>query len=760
MHSQVSPALSNPIDQEASRDHWPIILVEFINLLGLFLIHTRNTKSARATTVLFDQLVRHLNLLEKLPDQDGAMIIRRIREHKKKYDSPNYLILFGNITLRGNSAWDEAQYGQNRISQFGSALQKAFGALNEQGIHAIFLKLPEQSDEHIEQLRLALNIIARFRQAAKSATPITFRYFGRTLTIPLIRDQNGKGDINLTLMAGLNNLSAANTMEIIKQADAYNRLGSFDHQASKTVNWYNQIFCEPRLRRHLIWPLVEVNNLPWADPVTDYAEEVITLRDVVSEADDDTMTSSTPPEASFKISHETVDRAFLQEHFKGADEKIISAIDTLFTEDYPVLNPHQLGTRLSVISHVVDALEARSDDPDIIEALMAYLNARLKWIPDSVLLSLHTQKKGLRIGGGNNDMLVGMVHPRLLDLVDLIKERLDSRLKIKAVQFFTLGFRQNEAGDLAKHFDLSASDAENIVDQLQACFDSQGRFHPDQFESRIDQVKPCKTGVFEILWNLFKQTAGRKERECLLQAIQLMFKQLDDAEHPLKILISDIFQNPFEVKHMDRNAIVLTNGLLHGQFHASQIDINQPSKAFPEDQQKVHPQVLKYVKSRLDLEKARIKTKLRTICALLHQPYEQNDQGQRLLYDHSFLASLESEICVLLSSIGGETARNILREALNRYSRLLQDSIGIQQNGESGKRPALFKSMVVDQMVNMIRALGRIGRPSDMNTLEQLESWMRQREDGGKNDEAVSDYLPGLIKELSCAIKAIQDGKE
>lgn len=740
--------------KEIRPDHWPILLVEFIHLLGLFLIHTRHAKSARATKVLFDQLVRYLNVLSKLPDNDGAMIIRRVRESEKSdRKTPNYIILFGNITLRGDSTWDEAHYGQSRITQFGSALQKAFSSLDTQGIHALFLKLPEHSAENIERLRLTLNIIARFRQAAENATPITFRYFGRTLTIPLIRDQNGRGDINLTLMAGLNNLSAANTMEMIKQAEAYSKLGLLEDASSQPVNWYNRIFCEPRLRRHLVWPPVEVNNLPWADPVSDYVEEIITLRDIVSSSDSDEEIETTLAYTSYRT---TVDRSLLYGCLKGADQRTLSAVDILLTEDYPVLNSRQLGSRLGAISFVLDALEARSVEPPVLESLMAYLNARLEWVPDSVLSSLHIQRKGLRIGSGSSALLVGMVHPRLLDLVNLVKERLATRLKMKAAQSLTLGFKQNETAGLGACFDIDASDAVSIFGLLGGCFDDQGQFHPDDFEAQIDQVIPHGAPVFEVLWCLFKQTADSKGREDLLRAIQCLTERLDSTRHALKFLLSDIFQNPFEVKHMDRRAIVLANVLLCADRSQVKIDIQKTSESVLNGQHGIDSRIQEYAVQCLDTDRLRISTKLRTICELLHHPAGQSDQGQRILFDHSFLTALEKEMIIFLSLVGGSTSRIILREALESYSLVLKDRL--EQQDDLKSQPAPNTAMAVDQMVVVIRALGSAGRTEDIENLETLKHWIVQLE--SRENEALKVFIPTLKKELSHAIKAIQHGEK
>jgi predicted secreted protein len=43
---------------------WRIVLAEFLHLLGLFLRHVRQAKSAWATAVLFEQIIRHLMILE------------------------------------------------------------------------------------------------------------------------------------------------------------------------------------------------------------------------------------------------------------------------------------------------------------------------------------------------------------------------------------------------------------------------------------------------------------------------------------------------------------------------------------------------------------------------------------------------------------------------------------------------------------------------------------------------------------------------
>lgn len=249
-------------------EKWRILLIELIHLLGLFLIHTRHSKSARATAIIFDQFVRHLDILKRMPGHDGGMTIRRISRNKIEagIEKPDYVLLFGNLMIESISAIDDSADSKHRrrAAHLFSALNQAYGCLAEQGIHAFCLQFPGRSSERIDQLRLALNIVARFHQTVEQgAAIITFRYFGRALTIPLVRDSFGLPDPNLTLVAGLNGLSGRNAKELVRQAQAYCGLGECKDLPSGPINIYERIFSVRSLRSQLIRPLVEINNLPW-----------------------------------------------------------------------------------------------------------------------------------------------------------------------------------------------------------------------------------------------------------------------------------------------------------------------------------------------------------------------------------------------------------------------------------------------------------------------------------------------------------------
>lgn len=241
-----------------------ILLVELLNQLGLFFKHTPGAKGARATAVIFDQIVQRLRTIEKLPGNSGGLIFRRIAGREGiAEDKPDYRILCGSIVFEGSEIIHRLGKNRNSNRHLINALDLAFSCFVEQGIFSLYIEFPGDVPERIDQVRLALNIVARFHYAVENNASITFRYFGRAMAIPLIKDQQGRPDANLTLVAGLNGLTATNMRELMKQAEAFSQLSGKKTTAASNFSSYNLIFDVRSLKTQLIRPLVEVNNLPW-----------------------------------------------------------------------------------------------------------------------------------------------------------------------------------------------------------------------------------------------------------------------------------------------------------------------------------------------------------------------------------------------------------------------------------------------------------------------------------------------------------------
>ncbi|MBI5062617.1 MAG: hypothetical protein HZB87_03880, partial [Desulfatitalea sp.] len=186
---------SNPAPKSTSGDPWRFLLIELINQLGSFFTHARQAKGVQATAVLFDQVVRLLDIIDKMPGHDGCLIIRRIVQPTTDNGAkPDYFILFGNQAFRGGElVGPRRARGAKGPPHLTSALDRTFACFNDLGISALFLQLPGKSPEKIDQLRLSLNIVARFRQAVENNASITFRSLSGARTLPLARASTGTG---------------------------------------------------------------------------------------------------------------------------------------------------------------------------------------------------------------------------------------------------------------------------------------------------------------------------------------------------------------------------------------------------------------------------------------------------------------------------------------------------------------------------------------------------------------------------------------
>jgi hypothetical protein len=733
--------------QSMAEDRWRILIIEAVHLLGLLIIHARHARSARATNVLFDQFVRHLNILGSMPEHDGAVLIRKVTVGDRGASAtPNYQILFGDLMLRGDSALEVGRSGQGRAAQLGGALHQAFGCFAEHGIQTLYLRLPDRSDSQIDRMRLALNIAARFRQASDNHTSITFRYYGRTVTVPLIRDRHGAADPNLTLLAGLNGLTGANMRELIKQAQAYCNLESIGKEAPHETNWFDLILNVRSLRTHIVRPPLEINNTPWSLPrtakVAGYPLEPGggTVGKASNRADQfETDAPGRPMQFGAQ---------FLIDRLGSPDGEILQAIEALFAEDYSSLTPTQLGPRLLLISRLLYVLEDKVSDSSVAERVLSHLSACLDWIPESVRLCITMQRKGMRIGSGRNALLIGMVHPRLSDLITMVKERVLTRRKIEAVQAFVFGFKEPEAANLAERFEIGLPDVRAITALLEACFDSQGRFGYPAFEARIDQMASYESIIFEILWCLFKRTADRKERLGLLQAIRQLIARLEKPKRAVRFLLSDICQNPFEVKHLDRNAFVLANILACADNRHANSELNRTSAGVLAIPKGTHRRIQKYAAWRLDFDQVCMLTKIRTIGDMLQRTAEARDSEKPLLFDYDFLIALEREIFIFLALVGGQTARIILRHALARYGRF-------EREDPDSRHPLHSLPAVQSQLLIIIRGLGCIGTERDLDLLREFERKIMDMQTS-KTNYFHHNADRRILEALTLSIKAIQ----
>lgn len=755
------PALLKPTTIE----HWRVLLAEFVHLLGLLLIHSRHAQSVRATSVLFDQMLHHLTVLKKMPGHEGTMMLNCSGpQNKGQAGVINYRILFGNLILqRAECGPDATPIDGKHAIYLNKALDQTFEYLSGYGIQSLYLQLPGESSEKIDQFHLALNIVARFQDAVKHQGAVTFHYGGRALAIPLICDPLNQPDFNLTLLAGINGLSAANANELMKQAKAFHDLAlaaNVERQQKYKVvkESYNQIFKVRSLRSQIVKPPVEVNNIPWicesglieGSVDTQTAIKDTTDREARSEAKSnrEEKTHVLPlwdQSGAHQLPQATDTRQYLTAYFDGEDQQNISAMDDVIIDDYAPLETSAVAERLVAVTRMLFAIEKKSQDPAVVDHLLFFLQGRLLQVSEQVLASIELQRQGLKFFTQGRAMVVGLVHPRLMDLITLIKDEVVTRHKIAIIRNAAFDFDHQHADLVVDGFDISAEHAHHLLDIFKACFDADGSFKRDAFETRIDAMAHQADVFFEINWCFLKETPQRRDRLAFLNAIQLLMARLQDPKRALRFLLDDLCQYTARIDYTDRNAFVLANILMQVENKNLHVDLEGTPENVLLNARGIQGEVQRYALWRINTDNIRMALKVKTIHRALEQTFK-DPEGDAQAAD--FLFALEREALIFLVLVNGTTARNIMRVMLEHYgnhqTEIYQRAIG---NGR------LAQMMV--QLRIVVRCMGCVGYKEDIRKLKEVA----ESADGFcilDSNAAHLALVKQVLKQVADAIKLIQ----
>jgi hypothetical protein len=716
-------------------EHWRVLLAEFVHLLGLLLIHSRHAKSVRATSVLFDQMLRHLTVLEKMPGHESTMVMSCTRPEKASQAGQiSYRILFGNLILqRAMQGVDVAPFDGKHSAYLNNALDHTFDYLLQQGIQGLYFQLPGGSAEKINQLRLTLNIIARFQDAVTHQGTVTFHYGSRAMAIPLIYDHHNQPDYNLTLLAGINGLTNANTRELLKQARAFHDLAlskNVDDQQTYPVikDGYNQIFKVRSLRSQIVKPPVEVNNLPWIEGQTGVpkkTEAVFTQKESAINGEGTGVVGNRevkriggpydeqPVRNDFAQTAAT--RNYLAAYLDGHEDLIRAALDDVIIDDYSSLETQAVAERLVAVSRMLYAIEKKSQDPGVVDRLLYFLQVRMLQVSDLVLANIEVQRQGLKFYSQGRAIVVGLVHSRLVDLIILVKDQVVTRQKIDIIRKIAFDFTHQYAGLVVDGFGVSDKHAHHLLDLFKSCFDAQGSFYRDAFEARIDTMAQQADAFFEINWCFLKETPRHLDRLAFLNAIQLLMARLQDPKRALRFLLDDLCQHTTRIDYADRNAFVLANILMQAENKALHVDLERSPDSLLHNARDIHGEVQRYALWRINTDQIRVVIKVKTIHHALEQAFKDSAQDPAIDKEGTvgFLLALEREALIFLTLVNGPTARRILRGMLKVYGQY-QAAI-YRRAGDSGQNP-----QIMEQLQLVVRCMGCVGYAEDIQLLKNL----------------------------------------
>jgi hypothetical protein len=717
---------------------WPVLVVESVHLLGLVLSHAQNSRNAVATTALFDHFTRQLNLLRKMPDQDGELLVFRNGEHcTDDSATPSYTIAFGSIVLPEPSPNQSPHRSKDRTSQLWKTLNQAFKFFEEQAIHSFCLRLPNESARERDQLRLALNIAARYRKAADTRASITFRYFGRVVNVPLVYNDDGRPDPNLTIVAGLNGLSAINVRSMIRQADAICRLVGGDEKAPCPQSAFEQVFSLRNLRTHLIKPFIEVNTRKRRDENTAFCGTKV--QPLVAEPSSqigrkDSHTAST----AFGIGNLETQRT------------IQPLLEVVLSDNYADIDAQEMGRRLLYASKLLSDFKKANPDSDYSTKLLQLLKEKFEHAPELLVKKIKLLRSGLKISGSRKALVIGLIHPELLDLIALVRDRLLSEEKYESAKLFNHSMQSNDQETLrtvADLFGFNVAETRSPLGLFSVCSDSTEKLCSSLFTKRIQGEPSVSHSLFEILWYLFKIERIEQDSITYLQLLKQASTKLIDKKAGIRLLMTDLLQTPLDVIGSDRFALLCATIILRTRSQEKYSDIDHTPFEVLRVKRGLITEIQDYTANRLEFDQVAILTKMRTIYDRLRESLR-NSIDDLAMKECRSLLSLEREALLFSALVGGDTARMVLCGVFSQYEGLI---------GESSQRDGVRQIIqgLLDNLHIAVKGLQRVGQWEDLDFLKQLDNTMTQLRRLDESPE-YNQSVQRLLARIESAVKSIQ----
>ena len=97
-----------------------------------------------------------------------------------------------------------------------------------------------------------------------------------------------------------------------------------------------------------------------------------------------------------------------------------------------------------------------------------------------------------------------------------------AKKKMKDIVHRVVDFDDQDFETLAKDFDVSVKEAEELIELLKSCFDESGNFRKGTFGAIIPEFARFERRIFEFLWHYLKETLHQNDRSAFLNSLQLL----------------------------------------------------------------------------------------------------------------------------------------------------------------------------------------------------------------------------------------------
>ncbi|MEJ2725694.1 MAG: hypothetical protein P8175_13830 [Deltaproteobacteria bacterium] len=692
------------INEQKKQDIYRQLLIDCAHLLATYFRDTDLITRPDAEQACFRQLASALERLAQIPVHDGGVLIRfrGFPSDPDTLEKLDYEIFFANHHITTASVQGMLKRQGTKAQHLPDQLLNAFSCFSDHSVSNLYLRLDRNTLGAINDLRTCLLVLSRFNHCVAQNRPVTIPMDNQQLVLPVVYDNRGRPDANLTLVSGLNRLGQAKTTALIKKVDAWVRQKTVANPGYEHNGIYNTFFNLKQLRAKLKRPPLEMNNVKWLMVARD--DEVISGRKA-------------------QLAQWIVDTS------KDSPQKVAKVLTSVYGNDFHRITSQHLGERLHLSSDLLDSIESEKSQTELKDEVLGNIQSRLQTVKDHVFDDLQVEARDTATETGSKRSVLFRVNKHLYKMISFFKLRSFTRKKMQAMVNKPIEFSQQELATLAKDFRIELEKAQELIDTLKQCFSQQGAFNKRSFEQSISFFIKYERKIFEFLWHHLKDVVQPEDRIAFLNALQNLTARMNQPKRAFKILLEDFCEEPDMVNFSDSKALMLSNLVLR-HYDKSLADFEITPEDIITDRSRLDEDVVRYASWRIDKEQERFFRKIRTIHDRL---FESLSLGQTR--HHQFtpddMLGIERECYIFLALIGGPTARSVMRSAVKDYSSL---GSTLYQSKHSDEHLL----HIIQNLRLVIRSLGVIGNGEDLRALDVVKQNKAAFVEHGK----IKKYLP------------------
>ncbi|MFH1983439.1 MAG: hypothetical protein ABIL58_16465 [Pseudomonadota bacterium] len=637
---------------------------------------------------IFNEIRSICRELTEFPARKKTILLRYrgLSSNPKAAKSSGYEVIFDDILLNSEIAEAaEKRQGKTANSLLGE-MEKSFKMFDDKGISSLFLRLP-QNEKMMDQTIESLQIIAQYFEAVKSGGAIILTRGDRTLAFKPVTDELNSPDLNLTLLAILNNLKPQTIGGLVEKVNTIIRKQASSVSYDQQLNVYNFIFRIKKLRDRLIRPPIEANNLKWL--VVDNESEQISKEKA-------------------QVARFAVDCA------GGQHVQTARLLKSVYGKDYGEIDSREVAERLQMSSGLLNSIESTTKDKDVEKEIITNVEKRLDQVHDDVYDNLVVSAGQVTTLTGSKETFLGKVNSRITGLVSFFKKRSVTKRKMRTIVNRVVDFDSQDYKTLAEDFAVTEEEAKDLIEMLKSCFDEKGNFKKGTFAKIIPEFVRYERRIFEFLWHYLKEAVHQTDRTAFINSLQLLVARLKQPKSALKIILDDLCKNSNVVKFADRKAFMLGN-LLVRKYNHELVDYQFTPEDVLDVREGLEKNITAYAQWKIGHSREEIAEKVSTMHKRLREALDAKEDDRPVSMDVPYLIGQEREAMIFFSLVGGDGAATIVFGALNEYGDPGADIYNLRQSRS-------YLADLLQMLKVLVRGAGRFEASEHTASLDLIKN--------------------------------------